>query len=272
MNWILLPLQYGFMQRGMLTAVIVGIVCAVIGCFVVLRSMSFLGDAMAHAILPGVAIAYIFNLNLTFGALVASAIAALGINALSSKGKIKEDTAIGIIFTCSLALGVALISSMKSYTSDLSHILFGNVLGISQTDLMWTVFLGVGIITIVLKAFHPLSIYTFDPVFAATLKINIRTLRAGLFLLIAFTIVMALQSVGVSLAVAMLVIPPAAAQLIAKRLPQMLAISAGIGGLSGLLGLYASYFLNIASGAAVVLTAGIIFGVIFLLTRRFHQA
>lgn len=269
LRWFLLPLQYGFMQRGIFTAVIVGIVCAVIGCFVVLRSMSFLGDAMAHAILPGVAVAYILNVNLTIGALTAAAFAALGINALSGKGKIKEDTAIGIIFTLSLALGVALISSMRSYSADLSHILFGNVLGVSQQDLLLTVFLGVGVLMSVFKVYQPLSIYTFDPIFAATLKINIRVLRAGLFMLIAFTIVIALQSVGVSLAVAMLVIPPAAAQLIARRLPQMIAISAIIGGLSGLIGLYASYFLNVASGAAVVLTAGIIFGWIYFIKRVF---
>ena len=267
MNWLFFPLEYGFMQRGILTAVIVGVVCAVIGCFVVLRSMSFLGDAMAHAILPGVALAYIFDINLTIGALAASTIAALGINSLSGKGKIKEDTAIGIIFTLSLALGVALISSMHSYSTDLSHILFGNVLGVSQQDLLLTIMLGIAVLATVYKYYRQLSIYTFDPVFAAVVKINIPKLRIILFLMIAFTIVIALQSVGVSLAVAMLVIPPATAQLLSKRLTQMITLSALIGGTSGLVGLYLSYFLNIASGATVVLTAGVFFGIIYFLKR-----
>jgi manganese/iron transport system permease protein len=133
-SWIVAPLAYGFMQRGMLAAVLVGILCAIVGCYVVLRSMAFLGDALAHAVLPGVAIAYLMGANLLMGALAAAVVVALLISLFSRQGTIKEDTAIGIVFAAALALGVALISSVRTYAVDLTHIMFGNVLGVSPTD------------------------------------------------------------------------------------------------------------------------------------------
>src|SRR5665647_114078 len=129
LNWLLTPFTYEFMQRGFIASVIIGIICSVIGCYVVIRSMAFMGDAMAHAILPGVAIAYILNGSLTLGALVASIVIALGIGQLSKQGRLKEDTAIGILFSAFLALGILIISSIRTYAVDLSHILFGNILG-----------------------------------------------------------------------------------------------------------------------------------------------
>lgn len=148
---LLQPLTYAFMQRGLLAAILVGIICAVIGCYVVLRSMAFLGDALAHAILPGVAVAYLIGGNLLIGALAAAVLVALSIGFLSRRGDLKEDTAIGILFSAALALGVALISSIRTYAVDLSHILFGDVLGVTPTDLWLTA--GLGVVVIGLVAF-----------------------------------------------------------------------------------------------------------------------
>ncbi len=168
MSWILQPLAYEFMQRGLLASVMVGILCAVMGTYVVLRGMAFLGDALAHAILPGVAIAYLLHGSLLFGALVAAVAVALSIGLFSKQGTIKEDTAIGILFAAALSLGIALISTIRTYAVDLSHILFGNVLGVSSADLRLTAGLGLVILLTILVLFKPFLIISFDPVLAAT--------------------------------------------------------------------------------------------------------
>jgi manganese/iron transport system permease protein len=262
--WLITPLTYSFMQRGLLAALMVGILCAVIGCYVVLRSMAFLGDAMAHAVLPGVAIAYLLGGNLTVGALAAAVIVALGIGFFSQQGTIKEDTAIGILFTAALALGIALISSIRTYAVDLSHILFGNVLGISSDDLWLTGLLGAGILAVMLVAYKPFLVISFDPVLAATLRLPVNRLRSLMLVLLALTIVISMQTVGVGLVAAMLVTPGATAYLLARRLPAMMLISGLLGAVSSLVGLFASYYLNVASGAAIVLTATLFFVVVYL--------
>ena len=218
MNWLLQPLTYEFIQRGLLASVIVGVLCAVMGTYVVLRGMAFLGDAMAHAILPGVAIAYLVHGNLLVGALVASIIIALSIGYFSRQGAIKEDTAIGILFAAALALGVALISSIQTYAVDLSHILFGNVLGVSSADLWLTAGLGLLILLTVLLLYKPFLIISFDPVLAATLRLPADLLRNLMLVLLALTVVISLQTVGVGLAAAMLVTPAATAYLLTRRL------------------------------------------------------
>jgi manganese/iron transport system permease protein len=252
------------MQHGLLAALMVGIVCAVIGCYVVLRSMAFLGDAMAHAILPGVAVAYLLGGSLTVGALVAAVVVALGINFLSQKGAIKEDTAIGILFSAALALGVALISTIRTYAVDLSHILFGDVLGVSAGDLWLTGLIGLGVLLTILLLYKPFLVVTFDPVLASTLRLPVGLLRLLLLILLALSIVVSIQSVGVGLVAAMLVTPAATASLLTRRLPSMMALSAGLGAFSGVAGLYLSYYTNIASGAAIVLVATGLFVLAFL--------
>ncbi len=264
MNFLLDPLQYQFMQHGLLASLMVGIVCAVIGCYVVLRSMAFLGDAMAHAILPGVAVAYLLGGSLTVGALVAAVVVALGINFLSQKGAIREDTAIGILFSAALALGVALISSIRTYAVDLSHILFGDVLGVSAADLWLTGLIGLGVLLTIVLLYKPFLVVTFDPVLASTLRMPVGPLRLLLLILLALSIVVSIQSVGVGLVAAMLVTPAATASLLTRRLPSMMAISAGLGAFSGVAGLYLSYYTNIASGAAIVLVATVLFVLAFL--------
>jgi manganese/iron transport system permease protein len=264
MEFLITPLTYAFMQRGLVAALMVGILCAVVGCYVVVRSMAFLGDAMAHAILPGVAIAYLLNGNLLIGAIIASLVVALGIGFFSRPGTIKEDTAIGVLFTAALALGVALISSIRTYAVDLSHILFGNLLGVSPTDLWTTAGLGLVVLVTIIVCYKPFMVISFDPVLASTLRLPTELLRNLMLVLIALTVVVSMQTVGVGLVAALLVTPAATAYLLTRRLASMMLVSAAIGAGSGLAGLYISYYANIASGSAIVLVATAIFVVAYL--------
>lgn len=268
LEWISTPLSYAFMQRGLAASLIVGVVCSVVGCYVVLRGMAFLGDALAHAILPGIAVAYLLQGNLTVGALVAAVAVALLIGLFSRQGAIREDTAIGILFAAALSLGVALISTMRTYAVDLSHILFGNVLGVSDSDLWLAGGLGAAVLAAVAVLYKPFLVISFDPILAATLRWPAEALRNLMLILIALTIVVSLQTVGVGLVAAMLVTPAATAYLLTRRLPAMMGLAAGFGAFSSLAGLYLSYYANIASGAAVVLTATGLFLLTFLFAPR----
>jgi manganese/iron transport system permease protein len=266
-HYILEPLQYAFMARGLIAAIMVGIVCAVMGTYVVLRGMAFFGDALAHAILPGIAIGYLVGNGarepLFWWALISAILSSLGIGAITRSTKIKEDTAIGIIFAGMFALGVALISTVRSYSVDLTHFLFGDVLGVRVNDL-WLIAIFGGVVLIGILAFYKeFMVLSFDPILAATLRLPARLLENLLLILIAITIVVALQTVGVALMVAMLVTPAASAYLLTKRLPVMMGIAALIASISGVVGLYISYYWSIASGSAVVLTCTAIFGVVW---------
>ena len=265
---LLSPLSYAFMQRGLIEVLMVGVLCAIMGTYVVLRSMAFLGDAMAHAVLPGVAIAYLIGGNLTAGALFAALLIALGIGLFSNRGVIKEDTAIGILFSASLSFGVALISTIRTYAVDLSHILFGNLLGVSVSDIWLTGLLGLVIIAVVLVLYKPFLIISFDPVLAATLRLPIGFLRNLMLVLLAITIVISMQTVGVGLVSAMLVTPAATAYLLARRLPSMMLLSAFFGAISSLIGLYLSYYLSVSSGAAIILTATLFFFLAYLIAPQ----
>ena len=257
-DFILEPLQYAFMVRGLTAAVMVGAVCAVVGTYVVLRGMAFFGDAVAHAILPGIAVGYLVGGGargpLFWWALVSAVISSLGIGAISRSTRIREDTAIGVIFAGMFALGVVLISTVRSYTVDLAHFLFGDILGVGAADLRLTAIFG-GLVLVVVVAFYKeFLVLSFDPILAATLRLPVRLFDNLLLVLIAVTIVVSLQTVGVALMVAMLVTPAAAAYLLTRRLPVMMTLAALIAALSGVVGLYLSYYLSIASGAAIVLT------------------
>ncbi|MBC7877509.1 MAG: metal ABC transporter permease [Anaerolineales bacterium] len=270
-NWLMEPLQYEFMQRGMIAAVLVGIVCAVIGTYVVLRGMAFFGDALAHTILPGIAIGYLITGGardtLFWWALGTAVIASLGIGAISKQAEIKEDTAIGIIFAGMFALGIALISTVRSYAVDLSHFLFGDVLGVS-TQSLWLIIVFGAIVLLTIAAFYKEFLtLSFDPILAATLRMPVNLLNNLLLSLIAVTVAVSLQTVGVALMVAMLVTPAATASLLTQRLPKMMMLSAFFAALSGVIGLYLSYYLSIASGAAIVLTATVFFLFAFLWKR-----
>jgi manganese/iron transport system permease protein len=261
------PLQYEFMQRGMIAAVLVGIVCAVVGTYVVLRGMAFFGDALAHTILPGIALGYLFSGGsrdaLFWWALGTAIVASLGIGAISKNAQIKEDTAIGIIFAGMFALGIALISTVRSYAVDLSHFLFGDVLSVS-TQSLWLILIFGGIVLLTVFAFYKeFMTLSFDPILAATLRLPVGLLNNLLLTLIAVTVAVSLQTVGVALMVAMLVTPAATAYLLTHRLSTMMLLAAIFASFSGVIGLYLSYYLSIASGAAIVLTATVFFMVVF---------
>jgi manganese/iron transport system permease protein len=259
MNLLLEPLQYDFILRALLAAVIVGAVCSILGVYVVLRGMAFLGDAMAHTILPGVAAAYLLGWPLAIGALIMGILTALGIGFLTERTTLKEDAAIGVIFAGFFALGVAMLSARGNYSIDLAHFLFGNLLGVSVGDLILTAFLGLVVLALVFLFYKEFLVLSFDPLLAETLRLPTRFLHYLLLLLIAVTVVIALQVVGVALMLAILVTPAATASFVSRRLPSMMLLSAIIGVLSAVAGVYASYYLNIATGPAVVLVATLIF-------------
>jgi manganese/iron transport system permease protein len=212
-NLILQPLAYPFIQRGLLAALIVGVVCAVVGTYVVLRGMAFFGDALAHAILPGLAVGYLVGQGargpLFWWALLTAVISALGIGAITRSAKLREDTAIGIVFASMFALGIALISTTSSYTIQLAHFLFGDILGVTNADLRLTLIFGGLILLVVFALYKEFLVLSFDPLLAATLRLPARFIETVLLILIALTIVVSLQTVGVALMVAMLVTPAA---------------------------------------------------------------
>ncbi|MCJ7715689.1 MAG: metal ABC transporter permease [Anaerolineales bacterium] len=257
------PLQYSFMVRGLTAAVLTGIICAVVGVYVVVRGMAFFGDALAHSILPGVAVGYLMTEGarepLFWWGTGTAVLVSLAIGAVSKGAKIKEDTAIGIIFSGMFALGIAIISTVKSYTVDLTHFLFGDVLGVSGNQLIIIAAFSFVIILLVIAFYKEFLVLTFDPTLAATLRIPTRVFEYLQLILIALTIAVSFQAVGVALMVAMLVTPAAAAYLLTKRLPIMMILAAVIASASGVIGLYISYYVNVASGPAIVLVATLLF-------------
>jgi ABC-type Mn2+/Zn2+ transport system permease subunit len=269
---LLQPFSYAFMLRGLVASVIVGVVCAVVGVYVVLRGMAFFGDALAHAVLPGVALGYLLNSgnkdSLFWWALITSFLVALAVGKISKNSEIREDTAIGILFASMFALGIALISSVRSYSVDLSHFLFGNVLGVTVHDLVLTAAFGGVVLLTILLFYKEFMVLSFDPVLAITLRLPSNLLNNILLILMAMTVSVAMQTVGVALMVAMLVTPAATASLLTRRLWHGMIVSASIGAFSAVTGLYLSYYFNIVSGSAIVLTATILFLLVFLLQPR----
>jgi manganese/iron transport system permease protein len=271
LSFIVDPLGYAFMVRGLIAALFVGVVCAVLGTYVVLRGMALFGHALAHAILPGVALGYLLGggnrIWLAIGGLIAGVLTAMGIGAVSKMG-VKEDTATGVIFVSMFALGIALISTVRNYTTDLTHFLFGDVLGVSSGDL-WLITIFGGLVILAIVAFYKeLLVLSFDPLLAHTLRIPANFLNYLLLVLIAITIVLSLQTVGIALMSAMLVSPAAAAYLLTRRLPVMMALAAIIGAVSSVIGLYLSFYVNVASGPAIVLVSSLIFLLAFILSPQ----
>ncbi|HXF68856.1 MAG TPA: metal ABC transporter permease [Thermoflexus sp.] len=263
------PLQYAFMVRGLVAAIVAGGLCALVGSYVVLRGMAFFGDALAHSILPGLALGYLLGGGsreaLFWWGLGTAILAALGIGALSRGQRLKEDTAIGVLFAGAMALGVVMISTSRSYAVDLTHLLFGDVLGVGERDLIRLgVFAGLIVAAIVLF-YKEFLVISFDPTLAITLRLPIRLFENLLLILVAITVVVALQTVGIALMVAMLVTPAATAYLLTHRLPAMMALSVLLAAFSAVVGLYASYYAGVASGAAIVLTATVLFLIVRLI-------
>jgi len=271
LTWLTEPFQYPFMLRALWASLIVGVVCPVLGTYVVLRGMAFLGDALAHIILPGVVLAFLLGLPLAVGALAVGVLAALAINAISARAELREDAAIGVVFAGAFALGVALLSLQRSYAVDLTHILFGDLLGVSSADLGLMGALGALVLLVVVAFYKEFLVLSFDPLLATTLRLPVSFLKNLLLVLLAVVIVMSLQVVGVALVLAMLVTPASAAYLWSRRLPPMMAIAASFGSISALVGLLLSYHLNVASGPAIVLVETGLFGLAFLVSPRRHS-
>jgi manganese/iron transport system permease protein len=258
------PLAYGFMQRGLVAALLVGIVCAVMGTFVVLKGLAFIGDAVSHAAFPGLVVAYIIGAPLYIGGAVAAVATALAIGLVSRRGRLRFDTSVGVLFAGTFAFGVMLFSTIKNYVTDLLGYLLGNVLGIGVGDLIQVAVLG----AIVLAIRKELLFATFDPAGAAASGLPVAGLEYLLLALLGVTIVVSIQAVGIIMVVAMLVTPAATAQLVVVRFGQMMSLAAALAAVSAVIGLYLSFYLNLASGASIVLVETLWFVVALTLGPR----
>jgi ABC-type Mn2+/Zn2+ transport system permease subunit len=251
--WFGEPLAYDFFIRALIASAAVGLVCAVVGSYMVLRGLAFMGDALSHAAFPGVVIAYLLNAPFYLGAAAAAVTTSLAIGWITRHGRLRGDTAIGVLFAGMFALGVFLFSLIPNYVGDLFGFLFGEVLGIGPADLLGLVGLAALVLAIVAVLWKELLYSTFDPLGAAASGLPVARLDYLLLALIAVTIVVSLQTVGIILVVAMLVTPAATAQLLSRSFGRLLTIAAAIGVICPVLGLYLSYWLNSASGATIVL-------------------
>ena len=257
------PLQYGFMVRALAVAVVAAVVCAVLSCWLVLIGWSLMGDAVSHAVLPGVVLAYVVGAPFAIGALIFGLIAVALIGLIRNTSRVKEDAAIGIVFTTLFAVGVVLISVTPSQT-DLNHIIFGNLLGVSSSDLLQVAILGALALSILLIKRRDLTLFAFDPIHANAIGLSPKRLGALLLGVLALTSVVALQAVGVVLVVAMLIIPGATAYLLTDKFSRMLVIAPVVSAVCAIAGIYVSYYLDTASGGMVVMTQGIVFALVYL--------
>jgi ABC-type Mn2+/Zn2+ transport system permease subunit len=267
-GWVTDPLEFEFMQRAMIAVVLVGLVSAVVGAFVVVRGMAFIGDALAHASFAGVAAAFALGASIYLGAIVAAVATALGIAFVSQRGRLRFDTTIGVLFVGAFALGVLIMSRQANYTVDLFSFVFGNVLGVSWRDLLVMGALGAVVVLLVAAFYKELLFTSYDPVVAAATGIPTRPLEYGLLALIAVSTVVALQTVGIVLVIAMLVTPAATATLLARRLHHVIFVGAAVAVASAVAGLYVSYYAEVASGAAIVLTATAFFALALVIAPR----
>ena len=270
MNLVLDPLAYSFFLRALVASAMVGTVCAVVGTYVVLRGVAFIGDAIAHAGFPGVVAAYLLNVPFYLGATVAAVVTALAIGAVTKRAGIRQDTAIGVLFAGTFAFGVFLFSTIRGYVADLFSFLFGNVLAIGPGDLVGLLILGLGVIGVVALLWKELLYATFDPLGAAASGIKVDRLEYLFLALVALTIVVSLQAVGIILVVAMLVTPAATAQMLTVRFVRLMVVASIVGIASAIVGLYLSYWLDVASGATIVLVQTFVFTLALAYRRIDH--
>lgn len=263
LTWLTEPLSYDFMLRAFGATIGAQIVCAVLSCWLVLIGWSLMGDAVSHAVLPGVVLSYVVGVPFAVGAVVFGLLAVALIGVVRSTSEIKEDAAIGIVFTTLFALGLVLISITPS-SYDLNHILFGSVLGVDRSDLIQMGLLGAVVLGVLLYKRRDLMVYAFDPVHAHVIGLSAWRMQAILLGSLALTAVVALQTVGVILVVAMLIIPGATAQLLTRRFGYMLLIAPGVSVLCAIVGLYISYHADTASGPTVVVVQGVVFFAVYL--------
>lgn len=266
MTWLLRPLEYPFMHHALAASVLIGVTCAALGVHVVFRRMAFIGDAVAHTTLPGLVVAYLNQWNLFVGAMLAAVATALGIGWLGQRRQLREDTAIGVVFTGFFALGIVLISTVKSYR-DFSHMLLGNILGVTRPDLAAIASVAVIVLVTLVMLHKELVLTGVDPSHARMIGLSPDTVRYILLILLALAVVTGIQAVGVVLTSALLITPAATASLLTRRLLTMIVLAAGVSILAAVGGLYASFYLSISSGGAIVLTCSLLFGAAMLLSR-----
>ncbi len=254
------PLQYGFMQRSLIIAVLVGLLCAVVGSYLMVQRLALLGDAIGHSVLPGLAIAFMLGTNIFVGAFIAGVVSTMAIAWIRTRSPIKEDAAMGIVFSAFFALGITLITLIqKDNKIDLNHFLFGNILGVTIEEVRDTAIIAAVVLLVVFLLYKQLLFYTFDPLGAQAAGLPVNLLNFGLMVLIALTIVASMKAVGVILVLSLLITPGATAYLLVKRLHQVMILGAGIGIFSSISGMYLSYFFNLPSGPAIVLVASGLF-------------
>lgn len=255
LHLIIDPLHNDFMLRALVASTLIGLVCSVIGVYVVLRNLSFIGDGLAHASFAGIVIAYLLKVNLYAGGLVFAVLTALGIGAVSKRSEVSLDTSIGVMFTAAFALGVLLMSRVRNYTLDLQDFLFGNVLGVDRLDIILVAVLTALVLLVVALLYKELLYASFDPVSAQASGIPTEFLSYLILVLLAITIIVSLQAAGIVLVAALLVTPAATAYQLTNRFSSMMLLSAAVGVFSAVAGLYCSYYLDAASGATIVLVA-----------------
>lgn len=257
---------YQFLNRALITSIIVGIVCGTVGSLIVLRGLSLMGDAMSHAVLPGVALSFLFGIPMFVGALITGMIASIFIGYITSSSKTKPDAAIGISFTAFLASGIIIISLINT-TTDLYHILFGNLLAITNSAFLTTIVIGSIVLILIIIFYRPLMISTFDPTFSRMSGLNTTLLHYFVMLLLSLVTVASIQTVGIILVVALLITPASTAFLISKKLYSMMIIASLISVISSIVGLYYSYIYNIPSGATIVLCTFVIYIITLFITK-----
>jgi len=264
---LLEPFQFAFMQRALGATVIVGVLCAVVGAFVVTKGLGFIGDGVAHASLLGVAVAYTLGQNIYLGAAITAVATALSINFLSQRARLSMDTAIGVIFAFAFSLGVVIMSRVRNYTVDLFSFVFGNVLGVGVDDLVLIGAAGLLVVGLIGLLYKELFFVAFDPVMAEASGLPVARLQYLLLALLGVTVVVAMKAIGIVLVVAMLITPAATATLLTRRFHQIMLVGAGLSAVASVLGLYLSFYANVASGGAIVLMSTAIFLVVLVSTE-----
>ncbi|MEV6367179.1 anchored repeat-type ABC transporter permease subunit [Micromonospora musae] len=257
------------MQRAFAVAVLAAVVCAVVGSFVVLRGMAFIGDAVAHAVFPGVAIGYVLGANLAIGGAVAGVVTALTISVVSQNRRLKEDAVIGVFFAFAFGLGIVLISTQSTYTGDLASFLFGQILGLSDGDVITVAVVGALLIAVTLLLRKELVTVSLDRETAAASGLPVFWLDTVLYVMVTLAIVISLQAVGNILVLALLITPAASARMLTERLGVMMLLAAGIGVVCAVTGLYVSYYYNLASGGLIVLCLTLVFAGCWLAAPRY---
>ncbi len=265
------PLAEPELARGLLVALLIGGVVPLLGSYVVLRGMAFLGDALAHIILPGIVVASLLGWPLIVGALVVGVLAALAIGSLGRTSVLREDTAIGVVFAAAFALGIALFSIQPDYSEELEHVLFGDLLELAAGEVGLIAAMAAVVVLVVILFFKEFMVLSFDRLLATTMRLPVRLLNNLMLVLLALVIVISFSAVGVVLVLAMLVTPTSAAYLLKRRLTSMMITGSLFGVGSGIAGFYLAYYLGIPSGAAIVLVATALFALTYLLTPRRGQ-